>query len=299
MRRCSFVALSAAGLLCLSLSLTVSGSEPEPARYLGSYTWRAVDHGFGGFSGLELSDDGTRFTVISDRGAITSGSFQRGDGRITGITAEPVKDLPDTEGRKQGQHVHDAEGLAIRADGRILVSYENQHRVWAYLTLDTAARLPRAPAFRNLQPNSGIEALAVDGQNRLYAIPERSGALTRPFPVWVYSPTTEAWSHAYDLPRQGGFLVVGADFGPDGLLYVLEREFTGWGFRSRVRRFALAERAISDEETLFETYTRRHDNLEGIAVWRDANGMIRLTMVSDDNFRAFQRTEFVEYGVTR
>ena len=40
-----------------------------------------------------------------------------------------------------------------------------------------------------------------------------------------------------------------------------------------------------------------HDNLEGIAVWRDRNGDIRITMISDDNYRAFQRTEFVEYRV--
>jgi hypothetical protein len=47
-----------------------------------------------------------------------------------------------------------------------------------------------------------------------------------------------------------------------------------------------------------ETVPRTHDNLEGIAVWRDAEGFIRLTMISDDNGRApFQRTEFVEYRV--
>lgn len=40
----------------------------------------------------------------------------------------------------------------------------------------------------------------------------------------------------------------------------------------------------------------RHDNLEGLSVWRDAQGL-RLTMVSDDNFMFFQRTEFVEYRV--
>lgn len=38
----------------------------------------------------------------------------------------------------------------------------------------------------------------------------------------------------------------------------------------------------------------RHDNLEGLSVWQDAQG-VRLTMVSDDNFMFFQRTEFVEY----
>lgn len=295
MRRRSLGALSAAGVLCLGL--TASGSEPEPAQHLHSFTWRADQHGFGGFSGLEVSADGASFTVISDRGAITSGSFQRTGGKITAITADDVQDLRDPKGRKQGAHVHDAEGLAIRGDGRMFVSYENQHRVWAYLTLEAAARLPRAKAFGALQPNSGLEALAVDADNRLYAIPERSGALTRPFPVWVYTPATQSWSHPYDLPRRGGFLVVGADFGPDGMFYLLEREFTGWGFRSRVRRFVLNSAGVTGEQTLFETYTRRHDNLEGLAVWQDADGMIRLTMVSDDNFRAFQRTEFVEYLV--
>ena len=29
----------------------------------------------------------------------------------------------------------------------------------------------------------------------------------------------------------------------------------------------------------------------------DSSGALRLTMISDDNFRAFQRTEFVEYRI--
>lgn len=296
MRKRTVGALSATVLLCLGLS--ASGAETGRAQYIGSYTWPAAQHGYGGFSGLEVSADGSRFTAISDRGGITQGTFTRQDGRITGATSDPVRDLLDPRGRVQGAHVHDAEGLAIRDDGRIFVSYENRHRVWAYLTLDAAAQLPRAPAFRNLQTNSGLEALAVDSRNRLYAIPERSGKLTRPFPVWRYDPARETWAHSHDLPRRGGFLAVGADFGPDGLLYLLEREFTGWGFRSRVRRFALSETDVTSEETLLETPTLRHDNLEGIAVWRDKDGAIRLTMVSDDNFRGFQRTEFVEYRVT-
>jgi hypothetical protein len=37
------------------------------------------------------------------------------------------------------------------------------------------------------------------------------------------------------------------------------------------------------------------DNLEGLSVWRDIAGQIRLTLISDDNFRLLQRTEIVEY----
>jgi hypothetical protein len=40
--------------------------------------------------------------------------------------------------------------------------------------------------------------------------------------------------------------------------------------------------------------TGTHDNLEGLDVWADAEGL-RATMISDDNFRFFQRTEIVDY----
>ena len=92
---------------------------------------------------------------------------------------------------------------------------------------------------------------------------------------------------------------MGADFGPDGWFYLLERQFTGYGFRSRVRRFDVAGDTVHHEEKLLESPALRHDNLEGISVWRADDGTIRMTMVSDDNFRPFlQRTEFVEYAVT-
>lgn len=90
---------------------------------------------------------------------------------------------------------------------------------------------------------------------------------------------------------------MGADIGPDGRFYLLEREFTGVGFRSRVRRFDMSDTALTNEITLIESHLLRHDNLEGISVWRDAAGALRLTMISDDNFNFFQRTELVEYTV--
>lgn len=86
------------------------------------------------------------------------------------------------------------------------------------------------------------------------------------------------------------------DFGPDGRLYLLERALRGLFFATRVRRFEIAEGArVVSEETLLETAAGTHDNLEGISVWRDGAGDIRITMISDDNFRFLQRTEIVEY----
>ena len=89
--------------------------------------------------------------------------------------------------------------------------------------------------------------------------------------------------------------MVGADIGPDNKLYVLERDFTGIGFRTRVRRFDLDG---ANEEEVLRTANATHDNLEGIAVWQDDGGAMRITMIADDNFRWFQQTEIVEYRLT-
>jgi len=293
MRASSVLALIGVALIFLGLG---GAAQPvQNAEYLGSYTWASSNKLFGGFSGLELTEDGTGFLAITDKGNILRGEFRRDDMRITGVTAGAIQALKNTEGGPLGRFESDSEGLALRDDGRIYVSFEAIHRVWTYRdTGSEAAWLPRPPAFRKMQNNSSLEALAIAPDGALYTLPERSGQVSRPFPVFRYQ--NGEWSQPFDIPRRGEFLPTGADFGPDGRFYLLERHLSGiFGFRTRVRSFATDGTRIWDEEVLIETATGRHDNLEGISVWRAAGGDIRLTMISDDNFRAFQKTEFVEY----
>ena len=118
----------------------------------------------------------------------------------------------------------------------------------------------------------------------------------KPFPVYRFR--NGVWDQPFILPRRGYFLAVAADIGPDGRFYLLERQFFGLlGFGSRVRRFTMSPDGLSKEETLLQTTPGQHDNLEGLSVWRDASGTLRLTMISDDNFLFLQRTEIVEYRV--
>ena len=63
------------------------------------------------------------------------------------------------------------------------------------------------------------------------------------------------------------------------------------------RRWTITADGPMNEESLLETATGTHDNLEGVAIWRDNQGRLRATMVSDDNFFALQRTELVEYAL--
>ncbi|MCZ4259274.1 esterase-like activity of phytase family protein [Limimaricola sp. G21655-S1] len=276
------------------LAALLSGGAPsqQHADYIGSHVWPESEHEAGGFSAIET--DGTGFVAISDRAWIVDGRFIRdAEGRITGV--EILRSEPLRSGREgiMTGHLADSEGLAIGADGRRWVSFEARARVRSETGPDGPEVLPRPKAFRKMQLNSALEALAVDAAGALYTIPERSGRLDTPFPVYRWK--NGRWTVPFTLPRRDSFLVTGADFGPDGKLYVLERDFVGIGFRSRVSRF---EADGTGEELLLETAVGVHDNLEGISVWRDDLGRIRLTMVSDDNFRFFQTTEFVEYALS-
>ena len=278
--------------------LVSSTSPPLPPGFLQAYVWQSTDPLFGGFSAIELGQDGSSFSMLSDRGAFTSGRLIRNvAGQIIAVTADPIKKLLGPDDQLLRNFRRDTEGLAMLPDGQAYVSFEGGARVAYYKTL--AGRgivLDRPKPFEGFRPNSGLEALAIDAEGTLYTLPERSADATAPFPVFRYK--NGVWDQPFNLPRRGQFLAVGADIGPDGRFYLLEREFHGLsGFSSRVRRFTFGPDGLSHEETLLESVTGQHDNLEGLSVWRDHQGHLRLTMVSDDNQRFLQRTEIVEYRV--
>ncbi|MFV2001536.1 MAG: esterase-like activity of phytase family protein [Paracoccaceae bacterium] len=293
----------AVALIALSLGALAHGSganAPAKTEFVGSLRWQSDAEKFGGFSGLELSDDGMGFTTVSDGGILAQGRFERDpvSGVMTGVSAFEPLPLLAVNGDELVEIWDDAECLAVAPDGAIFVSFEGIHRVWRYdVAGGVATQIPQHHDFEHMQNNSALEALAIDGDGSLFTLPERSGVLSRPFPVYRFRDGV--WQQPFAIRRRPPFLMVGADFGPDGKLYLLERHLSGlFGFRTRVRRFSVGEDGVSQEETLVSSTTGQFDNLEGISVWRDSAGDIRITMISDDNFRAFQRTEFVEFRVT-
>lgn len=301
MRRRTGLALIAGGVLALGLPGASARPAPAPAGFLGSYRWRGTDPRFGGFSSLHVTSVGQEFLTLSDRASWVRGRFRRdAAGRITGVEAGPPLPLRGAGTAPLAGDRRDAEGLAVAPDGTLFVSFEGPGlaRVLVYDRIDGPARnLPTPTAFGRMQRNGSLESLAIGPDGTLYTLPERSGRIDRPFPVWRFR--RGVWDQPFDLPRRGGFLAVGADIGPDGRFYLLERELRGLaGFATRLRRFRLGESGLSREEVLLETPPGLHDNLEGLSVWRDAGGNLTVTMISDDNFRFFQRTEFVEYRLS-
>ncbi len=263
--------------------------------YMGTHVWTHDDPNFGGFSGIEISADGTRFHALTDRAHLYRGSIERdAEGGITAMRIEDRANLRDSDGVPlPAGLMGDSEGIAIGTDGRIWVSFEGLHRVLVYDDPDEPAiRLPYPPELPGMTMNKGLEALAIRDDGTLIAVPEQSVHRSIPFTVLAFDGT---WSRMTQIRRDPHWLAVGADFGPDGRFYLLERDFLGpLGFRSRVRRMLLTDNGPQDEEILLESRPMQFDNLEGISVWQDNKG-IRITLISDDNFLFLQRTEVVEY----
>ena len=291
--------LSAAAGLALAagaFAASRSAGSKGTAEFLGSYTWRGRQDWFGGFSALAIAKDGQSMTVLSDRATIASVALQREDGLITAAGIETPHALRDSSGKRLRGRAGDSEGIAVAPDGTICISFEGVPRIACHRHAGSRARvLPRLAAFKTLSANKALEALAIDASGHLYTLPE--GAVTRQgeFPVWRWDG--QRWSQPFALPKRGDFLPVSADFGPGGQFYVLERDFSFFGFRTRLRRWAVTSAGLSGEETLLKTAAGTHDNLEGLSVWQDASGRLRATMVSDDNFNALQVTELVEYAL--
>ncbi len=274
------------------LSGLQSSAQPiTPPGFIGSYVWHMRQTAFGGFSAIEVLDSGSRFVALSDRAALVSGTITRGvDGAILDLQAGPIIPLLAAKSGQPLQDPHDdSEGLAIGPKAAF-VSFESRARV-ARLDLATGKTrdLPRYPGFADLTVNGALESLAIDDQGVLYTFPEETTAAA--FPLFRFANGT--WDQPFSIPKSGRFLPVAADIGPDNRLYLLERDFRGLGgFASQLRRFDLTG---GQETTLLTTSFARHDNLEGLSIWRNAAGQLIATMISDDNFFALQRTEIVEY----
>lgn len=279
--------------LCAALLFAGQSAVAAEARLLSRFHWQTDNPELGGFSALEVGEDGLSLTVLMDRGHVMQGQLLRSGDSITGVSITSETDLRGPDGQPLDEEDDDSEGLAEDGLGGFYVSFEGPARVWHYADqAATPLQIALPEHFAQMQGNASLEALAVLGGSRLLTLPERSGRFDKPFPV--FQIVNGVWSDHLKVARTGPFVITGADVGPDGYLYILERDFVGVGFRSRIRRMDLADGAT---ETLMVSAPWEYGNLEGISAWRDGEGRLRLTTVSDNNFLAIQKTEFVEFVV--
>lgn len=290
MRRRSFLALIAGAGACAR----AGPARALEARLAGVYAWREVDPRFGGLSALHVMTDRRTALALSDRGTIFTARIDRdAGGRIVSATVTGAYPLRGPDGAVLGSDRRDAEGIAVGRDGRVYISFEGADggRILRYDRVGARASVvPVPPAFAAFRVNKGPEALAVDPEGALWTLPEDPRSADFP----LFRQAGGRWTQPAMVTRIGDYLPVAADFGPDGRLYIAERRHRlPLRFGTRVRRFAAGQGGAG--EVVLETQLGQHDNLEGLQVWRDGKGRMRATLVSDDNFLIFQRTEIVEY----
>lgn len=269
-----------------------------PTSVVARYVLPIVQGGINNFSGL-MTRNGVDVMLLSDHGFVVTGRLVRGYGQqIESFQLQQRVPLLNERGTPLTGSLHDSEGLAIDRQGRIYVSFEQHNRVLRYARLGAPAEsLGEHVDFSRMRAGQGMEALAVDADGTVYAIPERPARATYGFPS--YRLQNGEWTGSFRLPQDGAFLPVGADFGPDGQLYVLERETGARGYRSQVRRFVVRGRAISEPRVVMRSEYGQFANLEGISVFRDWSGRIRMLMVSDDDTNTSRRSEIVDVVVNR
>lgn len=280
--------------LLLAAVFRVLPAAADSLAHVGTFEWdtRAVI----GLSGLEVSQDGATFHAVGDRGWFLSGRFERQAGRISGVVLDRLLPILGNDGlpvaARRVSDWGDAEGLAMAPDGSYWISFERWAHVSRYEAPDQAGHwIKDHPVFREFADNRQLEALALHPDGTLYVFPEQP--LGQGFPIFRLAP--EGWEIPGEIAYRDGFLIVGADFDADGRLYLLERKLVlGFWWQNRIRRLRIE--APEAAEILWTGGRGEFNNLEGIAVWPAADGL-RLTLVSDNNGKKGEPTQFVEFSL--
>lgn len=266
-------------------------------QFRGGLELSSDDAAFGGWSGMEVLEDG-RLIAVSDAGAWLSARLVLDDaGALVGLDQTRIASMRDEHGAPfESKDAADAEDLAQLRDGRFAVSFEQSQTIRIYdLNRDgpfgAAQTGPVLAGAERLPANAGLEALAVLSEGALLAGAEDEGALWRA----PLRGTEPAPALAERYPLQFGYSLVSFDRLPDNDdIVALERFYAPViGVRTRITRIA-ADSLTGDDLRVTEwarfAPPMLLDNFEAIAAARAPGGGLRLYILSDDNFSAQQRT---------
>ena len=269
-------------------------------RYLGGLWLKSDDKGFGGVSGLSVEEKNGELRIlgITDEGDKLTGRLVIQDDHLRGVDSAVMEPLVNLEGAPiAGKAWGDAESVSRLPDGRVLVGFEQHHRIWAYgPDLTGPARVFETPAALQKAPSNGsVESIANWPDGRVLAIMEQMKTEDGNFAAFLLQGGL--WSTLEWKASAPGFEASDATVLPNGELLVLERFWSVLApldLRSRIIRVrgdSVKAGAVLQGELIAELRAPlTEDNFEGIAAYRDANGATRLLIVSDDNFNRAQRT---------
>jgi hypothetical protein len=280
--------------------------------FRGGLVLTSADKDVGGLSGLVVEPDGKGIFAAIDSGSWLTGTLTYDGAAPAGITAARIGQIVSTSGRALSRRRDvDAEAAALLdgtlARGTLLIAFERNHRIGRFPIIDRVLQAPTGylkmpPETRQMTSNKGLEAVTMlaGGPNKgaVVALAERFVDTDGHHTGWIWIGGEPRRFRIADLNE---FDLTDCASLPDGTLLVLERRFR-WteGVKMQLRQFAPEEIApgtlAKGKLLLAATMSEEIDNMEGLAIHRDARGATVLTLVSDDNFNSFlQRTLLLQF----
>jgi hypothetical protein len=275
--------------------------------FRGGLVLRSSDRNFGGLSAIRVAADGGHFIALSDKGWWFRGRIVYEGTRPIGIANAEMAPILGADGRPlAARGWYDTESIADDG-GTLYVGIERVHQIvrFNYGKEGLAARgrpIAVPPGLRALPANRGVEAMVFVPKGlplagTLIAISERGPDAAGDISAFLIGGPNPG---SFAVKRSANFDVTDAALLPGGDVLLLERRFS-WtsGLAVRMRRIALGAikpDALVDGPVLFEADLGYEiDNMEGLSVHRLPSGEIVLTLVSDDNFSALQRTLLLQF----
>jgi len=292
--------------------LSFDNREPSRRRFgqlefIGGLVLTSDYKAFGGISAIRMEPDGAHFLSVTDNGSWLRGRILYRDGKPAGIADAEMAPMLDWNGKplaKRGWY--DAESLA-ELNGLFYVGLERAEKIvrFDYRRNGLTARaepVPVPPDFRTFTYNKSLECLAAGPAGSgvagaLIVVTEHSLDASGNFRSFLLKGKQV---DRFSVQRSGGFDVSDCAILPPADLLLLERSYSvARGVAMRIRRIPLVRLkpgALVDGKPLIEADLHDQiDNMEGIAVTRNARGETILTLVSDDNFSVVQRNLLLQF----
>lgn len=266
---------------------------------------------FGGISGLAFLD-AQSFVMVTDEGRFLSGRLDLDGGAPSGLSDVEIDVIRNSSGNPlPTKFSSDSEAIdVVMRDGRptaVRVGFEHLTRIADF---DLTDGRPNGPArevaipdwLTGLRTNESIESVCIAPDNSPVA--GSTLVITEGHQV-----TSGQWASTLLGNRDRGDLGLAVSPGvnptdcaflPDGDLLVLERGLAFVTFTVQIRRIPADQvraGAIMDGEVILRHAGGEVDNFEGLGVRILPDGEVRVTIVSDDNFHAFQRTLLLDFAL--
>jgi hypothetical protein len=297
-------------------------AEPSRTRFgalefRGGLALTSSESAFGGISGLRVEADGAHFLAVTDNGSWLRGRIVYSEGRPSGIADAEMAPLLGSDGKPlAARGWYDAESLE-NDNGTLYVGLERVEKIvrfdYARDGLKAQARvLPAPDDFRTFTYNKSLECLAMPPQGSplagtLIAVTERSLDAAGNHRAYLLDgvrgePPEAGRAERFSVKRSDGFDVSDCTILPPADLLLLERHFSpARGILMRIRRIPLAAlkpgALVDGAQLITADLGFQIDNMEGIAVHKNAQGETIITMVADDNFSLFQRNLLLQFAL--